>query len=113
MIVPATMAQFWPNVGPARAMSDVFAVNSWPYHLAFGLLIIFFTYFYTAIIYNPVDIAENLKKQGAFVPGIKPGANTAKYIDKVMTRISLPGSLFLAAIAIIPSIILESLGVSG
>jgi preprotein translocase subunit SecY len=69
MIVPATMAQFWPNLGPARAMSDFFAVNSWPYHLAFGLLIIFFTYFYTAIIYNPVDIAENLKKQGAFVPG--------------------------------------------
>jgi preprotein translocase subunit SecY len=113
MIVPATMAQFWPNVGAMRAVSDVFAVNSWPYHLAFGLLIIFFTYFYTAIIYNPVDIAENLKKQGAFVPGIKPGANTAKYIDRVMTRISLPGSLFLAAIAIIPSVILESLGVSG
>jgi len=112
MIVPATLAQF-SNRPAMRSFSDFFAVNSWPYNVAFALLIIFFTYFYTAIIYNPVDIAENLKKQGAFVPGIKPGANTANYIDRVMTRISLPGSIFLAAIAIIPSVILESLGVSG
>ena len=112
MIIPATMAQFWPNEA-MRRVSDFFAVNSAPYLLTFALLIIFFTYFYTAIIYNPVDIAENLKKQGAFVPGIKPGARTAEYIDRVMTRISLPGSIFLAAIAIIPSAILEALGVSG
>ena len=112
MIVPATLAQF-SNRPALRSFSDFFAVNAWPYNVAFALLIIFFTYFYTAIIYNPVDIAENLKKQGAFVPGIKPGANTANYIDRVMTRISLPGSIFLAAIAIIPSVILESLGVSG
>jgi preprotein translocase subunit SecY len=112
MIVPATLAQF-SNRPALRSFSDFFAVNAWPYNVAFALLIIFFTFFYTAIIYNPVDIAENLKKQGAFVPGIKPGANTANYIDRVMTRISLPGSIFLAAIAIVPSIILESLGVSG
>jgi preprotein translocase subunit SecY len=112
MIIPATMSQFWPNE-TMRRVSEFFAVNSAPYLITFGLLIIFFTYFYTAIIYNPVDIAENLKKQGAFVPGIKPGARTAEYIDRVMTRISFPGSLFLAAIAIIPSAILEALGVSG
>jgi preprotein translocase subunit SecY len=112
MIVPATVSQFTGS-SAMREVSDFFAVNSWPYLLTFGLLIIFFTYFYTAIIYNPVDIAENLKKQGAFVPGIKPGARTAEYIDRVMTRISLPGSIFLALIAIVPSAILEALGVSG
>ena len=112
MIIPATMSQFWPNE-PMRRVSEFFAVNSAPYLITFAILIIFFTYFYTAIIYNPVDIAENLKKQGAFVPGIKPGARTAEYIDRVMTRISLPGSIFLAAIAIIPAAVLEALGVSG
>jgi preprotein translocase subunit SecY len=112
MIIPATMSQFWPNEA-MRRVSEFFAVNSLPYLLTFALLIIFFTYFYTAIIYNPVDIAENLKKQGAFVPGIKPGARTAEYVDRVMTRISFPGSIFLAAIAIIPSAILEAMGVSG
>jgi preprotein translocase subunit SecY len=112
MIIPATMSQFWPNEA-MRRVSEFFAVNSAPYLITFALLIIFFTYFYTAIIYNPVDIAENLKKQGAFVPGIKPGARTAEYIDRVMTRISFPGSIFLAAIAIIPSAILEAMGVSG
>ncbi|MBD0321204.1 MAG: preprotein translocase subunit SecY, partial [Gemmatimonadetes bacterium] len=112
MIVPATLDQFTEAVAFQR-INEFFAVNSIPYLLTFALLIIFFTYFYTAIIYNPVDIAENLKKQGAFVPGIKPGARTAEYIDRVMTRISLPGALSLAAIAIIPSYILEALGVQG
>ena len=112
MIVPATLDQFTESVALQR-VNEFFAVNSFPYLLLFAALIIFFTYFYTAIIYNPVDIAENLKKQGAFVPGIKPGARTAEYIDRVMTRISLPGAVSLAAIAIIPSYILEVLGVQG
>ena len=67
------------------------------------MLIVFFTYFYTAIIFNPVDLAENLKKQGAFVPGVKPGARTAEYIDRILTRVTLPGSLYLAFIALIRS----------
>jgi preprotein translocase subunit SecY len=112
MIVPATLNQFTESVALQR-VDEFFAVNSLPYLLLFAALIIFFTYFYTAIIYNPVDIAENLKKQGAFVPGIKPGARTAEYIDRVMTRISLPGAVSLAMIAIIPSYILELLGVQG
>ncbi|HEX8430829.1 MAG TPA: preprotein translocase subunit SecY [Longimicrobium sp.] len=112
LIVPTTLTSFSTN-RVVRSVSDFFAVNTIPYFVTFALLIIFFTYFYTAIIYNPVDIAENLKKQGAFVPGIKPGARTAEYIDRVMTRISLPGSIFLAAIAIIPAAVLEALGVSG
>jgi preprotein translocase subunit SecY len=111
MIVPATLGQF-SDAGWLDAVAETFAVNSWPYYVAFSVLIIFFTYFYTAIIYNPVDIAENLKKQGAFVPGIKPGARTAEYIDRVMTRISLPGALFLAGIALIPSGMLQAAGVA-
>ncbi|HEX2076717.1 MAG TPA: preprotein translocase subunit SecY [Longimicrobium sp.] len=112
MIVPATLGQF-SDAGWLDRLGETFAVDSWPYYLAFTVLIVFFTYFYTAIIYNPVDIAENLKKQGAFVPGIKPGARTAEYIDRVMSRISLPGAFFLAAIALIPSGMLNAAGVGG
>ena len=111
MILPATLATF-SDTGWVRRMSDLFQPTDWPYYVVLTLLIVFFTYFYTAIIYNPVDIAENLKKQGAFVPGVKPGARTAEYIDRVMTRITLPGALFLAGIAIIPTAIFEALGVS-
>jgi preprotein translocase subunit SecY len=82
--------------------------GTWLYYVLMTILIIVFTYFYTAIIFNPVDLAENLKKQGAFVPGVKPGARTAEYIDRVLGRISLPGSLFLAAIAIVPFMMLTA-----
>ncbi|MBB4634470.1 preprotein translocase subunit SecY [Longimicrobium terrae] len=112
MILPATAAQF-TNTGWLRTFSQWFAINTVPYFIAFTVLIVFFTYFYTAIIYNPVDIAENLKKQGAFVPGVKPGARTAEYIDRVMSRISLPGALFLALIALVPSALLEAMGIQG
>nr|MBA2668993.1 preprotein translocase subunit SecY [Gemmatimonadota bacterium] len=93
------------------SVANWFQYGTWPYYVSFGLLVVFFTYFYTAIIFNPVDLAENLKKQGAFVPGVKPGARTAEYIDRVLSRISLPGSLFLAAIAIFPFILLDAVGV--
>ena len=66
------------------------------------VLIVAFTYFYTSIIFNPLDLAENLKKQGGFIPGVKPGARTAEYIDQVVTRITLPGAIFLTAIALLP-----------
>ena len=65
------------------------------YYLLSAILIVFFTYFYTSIIFNPIDLAENLKKQGGFIPGVKPGAKTAEYIDHVVSRITLPGALFL------------------
>ena len=79
-----------------------FSPQTWPYYLSYGILIVFFTYFYTSIIFNPVDLAENLKKQGAFIPGVKPGTRTAEYIDRVLTRITLPGSVYLALIALLP-----------
>jgi preprotein translocase subunit SecY len=109
MIFPATLATFSSSPG-LQSFARWFDVYSIPYYGILTLLIVFFTYFYTAIIYNPVDIAENLKKQGAFVPGVKPGARTAEYIDRVMTRISLPGACFLAAIAIIPTAVLNGVG---
>ena len=112
MIIPATVAAFAPRNQGLQSFARWFEVYSWPYYLVFTVLIIFFTYFYTAIIYNPVDIAENLKKQGAFVPGVKPGARTAEYVDRVMSRISLPGAIFLAAIAIVPEVMERAFGVT-
>ena len=77
--------------------------TSWLYNLIFALLIIIFTYFYTAITINPMQMAEDMKRNNGFIPGIKPGKPTAEYIDTVMSRITLPGSLFLAAIAVLPA----------
>jgi preprotein translocase subunit SecY len=110
IIVPGTLATF-SNQPWIQNFSSWFQYGTTLYYVSFAILIIFFTYFYTAIIFNPVDLAENLKKQGAFVPGVKPGARTAEYIDRVLTRISLPGSLFLASIAIFPFMLLDSVGV--
>src|SRR5204862_1047885 len=72
------------------------------YYLLSAILILFFTYFYTSIIFNPIDLAENLKKQGGFIPGVKPGAKTAEYIDDVVSKITLPGAIFLTIIALLP-----------
>jgi preprotein translocase subunit SecY len=80
------------------------------YSILFGLLIVFFTYFYTAIVFNPVDIADNLKKQGGFIPGIRPGRKTAEFLENVLARITLPGSVFLALIAVLPMLIMRGFG---
>ena len=80
--------------------------------MIFAVLIIFFTYFYTAIQYNPTDIADNLKKSGGFIPGIRPGKKTAEYIDHILTRISLPGSIFLAVISVGPLHLKDALNMS-
>jgi preprotein translocase subunit SecY len=77
----------------------------------YGFLIIFFAYFYTAITFNPIEVADNMKKYGGFIPGIRPGRSTAEHLDFILTRITLPGSLFLAAVAILPSIALALLKV--
>ena len=75
-------------------------------------MIIVFTYFYTAVQFNPVDQADNLRKYGGYIPGIRPGPPTAKYLDSVLTRLTLPGSLFLAAVAVLPSIFIRYGGFS-
>jgi len=104
VVVPGTLAAF-SNSGFMQRLADLFqpnGANPFVYYITYGLLIVFFTYFYTAIIFNPVDLAENLKKQGGFIPGVKPGARTAEYIDRVLTRVTLPGSIYLALIALAP-----------
>jgi preprotein translocase subunit SecY len=110
IVVPGALAQFSGNPS-LQAMAEYLQPGTWLYLLLSAVLILFFTYFYTSIIFNPVDIAENLKKQGAFIPGIKPGAKTAEYIDHVVTRITLPGALFLTAIALLPIMIADWINV--
>jgi preprotein translocase subunit SecY len=110
IIIPGTLAQF-TGIQSLQPLSEALQPGTWLYYVLMAFLILFFTYFYTSIIFNPIDIAENLKKQGGFIPGVKPGAKTAEYIDYIVTRITLPGSLFLALIALLPVAISEWINV--
>ena len=106
MFLPSTVASMFPN----SRILETFAIHftpgelpaSLPYWTSEALLIIFFSYFYTAIVFNPVDLADNMKKYGGFIPGIRPGKRTSDHIDRILTRITLPGSVYLAAISIFP-----------
>ncbi|MBK7596651.1 MAG: preprotein translocase subunit SecY [Gemmatimonadetes bacterium] len=111
ILVPTTAARF-SSSEMMTEFANFLAPDTTAYSLIFALLIVVFSYFYTSIIFNSVELAENLKKQGAFIPGVKPGSATADYIDGVLGRITLPGSLFLAFIAIVPIIVAGALGVS-
>jgi preprotein translocase subunit SecY len=105
MFLPLTLAGFANSetlTGFARVFTDF---NSFPYNATFFLLIIIFTYFYTAITVNPNQMAEDMKKNGGFIPGVKPGKRTAEFIDNVMSRITLPGSIFLGFVAIMPAFV--------
>jgi preprotein translocase subunit SecY len=104
IIVPGAIAQFSQNP-TAQRMAELFMPGTWLYLAVTAVLILFFTYFYTSIIFNPIDLAENLRKQGGFIPGVKPGSKTAEYIDFVVSRITLPGAIFLTVIALMPTII--------
>ncbi len=102
MFIPVTIAQFSVKDGGGFWASLMDFTSFW-YNLIFALLIIAFTYFYTAITVNPVQMAEDLKRNNGFIPGVKPGKRTAEYIDTIMSRITLPGSFFLALVAIMPA----------
>jgi len=109
IIVPSTVATFTQN----QTLTDIanfFTPGDWAYNIIFSLMVLLFSYFYTSIIFNSVDLAENLKKQGGFIPGVKPGAATADYIDQVLARVTLPGAIFLAAISILPIIVGTKVG---
>jgi preprotein translocase subunit SecY len=110
IIVPGTLASFTKNP-VLQDIASFFNPGDLPYDLTFAVMILLFSYFYTSIIFNSVDLAENLKKQGGFIPGVKPGASTADYIDSVLARITLPGGLFLAAIALLPILVSKWVGV--
>ena len=105
MFLPNTLASFLPESAFGDALRVYFAPTHFVYSIFFGLLIILFTYFYTAIAFNPVDVADGMKKQGGFIPGVRPGRATSDYIDKILTRVTLPASIFLAVVAIFPSIL--------
>jgi preprotein translocase subunit SecY len=112
MFLPSMLKQFFPNSEVAESITTMFQPGHPMHDACYALLIIFFTYFYTAIIFNPMDIADNLKKSGGFVPGIRPGKKTAEYLDQVLSRITLPGSFFLAFIAVVPFLILGGFNVT-
>ena len=111
IIFPGTLSTFFPGIAWLEDFSRLFQIGSPIYLFVYSLMIVFFTYFYTAIIFNPIDVAENMKRQGGFIPGIRPGSKTADYIDRVLTRITLPGSIFLAAIAILPMFLITKMNV--
>jgi len=102
MFIPITLAQFTAREGSGFLASLMDFTSFW-YNFIFAMLIIAFTYFYTAITVNPVQMAEDLKRNNGFIPGVKPGKRTAEYIDTIMSRITLPGSFFLAIVAILPA----------
>ncbi|MFZ5624523.1 MAG: preprotein translocase subunit SecY [Gemmatimonadota bacterium] len=109
IIVPGTLANFTKSP-VLTEVANFFTPGDLPYNLVFAVMILLFSYFYTSIIFNSVDLAENLKKQGAFIPGVKPGSATADYIDGVLARVTLPGSLFLAAVALVPILVTKEMG---
>lgn len=106
MFIPGLVAGIWADESDlAASIGNTFnSFTSWQYNVVFAILIIVFTFFYTAITVNPNQIADDLKRNGGFVPGVKPGKDTSNFIDTVLTRITLPGSIFLAIVAILPAI---------
>ncbi|HEY3875883.1 MAG TPA: preprotein translocase subunit SecY, partial [Candidatus Kapabacteria bacterium] len=105
LFIPTTVAQFFPNSSFGDFLNNFFSYRSAGYSIIFAVMIVFFTYFYTAIAFNPRDVADTMKKQGGFIPGIRPGKNTSDYIDSILTHITLPGAIFLAIVAILPAFV--------
>ncbi|KJJ84342.1 Preprotein translocase subunit secY [Candidatus Omnitrophus magneticus] len=110
ILFPATIAGFVPHKA-LYGMANALTMGKPLYYVVYSLLILFFAYFYAAITFNPIEMANNMKRFGGFVPGIRPGKQTAEYFDFIMTRITLPGAMFLTIIAILPTIINSKLGV--
>lgn len=112
LFIPSTIKTFFPGSDFVNAMVSYFEHTSVVYWIIYGAMIVFFTYFYTAIAFNPIDVADNMKKYGGFIPGVRPGKKTAEFIDNILTRITLPGSIFLAIVAIFPYFITKFSNVS-
>ena len=106
LLFPATAVNFFPDSDLIKQMQGMLMPTEWGYNAIYGILIIFFTFFYTSVIFNPVDVADNMKKFGGYIPGIRPGKKTAEYIERVLTRITTGGALYLTFVCLFPNVIL-------
>jgi preprotein translocase subunit SecY len=103
---PATIAQFI-QVPWMKGIADALGPGKIIYSLLYVAFIVFFCYFYTAVVFNPVDVADNMKKYGGYIPGIRPGKKTADYIDRVLSRITLGGAIYVSAVCVLPTILIQ------
>jgi preprotein translocase subunit SecY len=110
LVFPATIASFANNPW-MKSFSDALTPGSLMYELFYVALIIFFCYFYTAVVFNPVDVADNMKKNGGFIPGIRPGQRTAEYMDRILSRITLSGAIYISLVCVLPTFLIGSLNV--
>ncbi len=106
LLFPATAASWIPALKP---FADALTRVGWEYNVLFVMLILFFAYFYTAVTFNPVDVADNMKKNGGYIPGIRPGKKTAEYIDRVLARITFGGAIYLAVVCVLPTVLIQTL----
>ncbi len=112
MFIPSTLSTFLGDSEFSASLMRWFSFDHPFYWIVFGLMIIFFTYFYTAIAFDPVQVSSTMKQQGGFIPGVRPGKKTAEYIDNILTRVTLPGSVALAFVAIFPYLLMEFMGIN-
>ncbi|MGI9860721.1 preprotein translocase subunit SecY [Moorella naiadis] len=112
LLFPSTLASWFPQSSLAQSVVRFFDPRSAFYMILYALLIIFFTYFYTAVTFNPQDVADNMKKYGGFIPGLRPGRPTAEYIERILARVTLAGAIFLAFIAVLPNILMAITGIN-
>ena len=110
LVFPATIAGFADNPW-MKSLGDALTPGNLSYEFFYVMLIIFFCYFYTAVVFNPVDVADNMKKNGGFIPGIRPGQRTAEYMDRILSRITLSGAIYISLICVLPSLLIGSLNV--
>ena len=112
MFIPSTITTFLGDTDFSASLMRWFSFDHPFYWVVFGVMIIFFTYFYTAIAFDPVQVSSTMKQQGGFIPGVRPGKKTAEYIDNILTKVTLPGSIALAFVAIFPYLLMEFMGIN-
>jgi preprotein translocase subunit SecY len=110
LLFPATLANFIQKPW-MQDIQQALSPGSWAYMTIYVVLIIFFCYFYTAVTFNPIDVADNMKKYGGYIPGIRPGKQTAVYIDKVLSRITFGGALYVSAVCVLPTLMIAQFNV--
>jgi preprotein translocase subunit SecY len=112
LLFPSTVVSYFPDQPWAVSVRNALIPGDWRYNLLYTIMNVFFCYFYTAVIFNSVDVADNMKKVGGYVPGIRPGKKTAEYIDNVLTRITFGGAMYIAAVCVLPFFLVDYMGVT-